>query len=169
MLQAYRAQYGLNGIYLLPANLYGPHDNFDLETSHVIPALIRRFIEARGSGAESVTLWGTGSPSREFLHVRDAARGIVAATQGYDGAAPVNLGTGVETAISELASMIADLTGFAGEIVWDSSKPDGQPRRALDTKRAHEAFGFSAEVELKDGLRETIDWWHDHREPEVNQ
>jgi len=159
MLQAYRTQYDYNGIYLLPANLYGPHDNFDLETSHVIPALIHRFTAAKEAAADSVTLWGTGSPSREFLHVRDAARGIVAATQEYDGPAPVNLGTGVETKIADLASLIARLCGYEGKIVWDASKPDGQPRRSLDTSRAKSQFGFEAEIALEEGLRETIDWW----------
>lgn len=158
LLQAYREQYGFNGIYLLPANLYGPGDNFDLETSHVIPALIRRFVEARDADSD-VVLWGTGAPSREFLHVRDAARGIVAATANYDWAEPVNLGTGVETSIRDLASTIARLTRYQGQVSWDDSKPDGQPRRSLDITRAENLFGFRAEVHLEEGLLETIDWW----------
>ena len=160
MLQAYRAQYGFNGIFLLPANLYGPHDNFDRQSSHVIPALIRRFVEARSTSAKSVTLWGTGSPSREFLHVRDAARGIVMASRDYDSPKPVNLGTGIETTIEELAQQIVELTGYNGEILWDETKPDGQPRRALDVSRSQQEFGFTAETNLKVGLRETIDWWN---------
>lgn len=159
MLQAYRNQYGLNGIYLLPANLYGPHDNFDLRTSHVIPALIRRFVTARRQSAATVTLWGTGSPSREFLHVRDAARGIVSATVRYNEPEPVNLGTGTETTISELADLIAGLAGYEGEIQWDTSKPDGQPRRSLDVSRAKQVLGFKAEIALSEGLQETIAWW----------
>ena len=163
MLQAYRTQYAFNGIYLLPANLYGPYDNFDLETSHVIPALIHRFTAATESAADPVALWGTGSPSREFLHVRDAARGIVAATHHYDGAGPVNLGTGVETSIADLASLIARLCGYEGEIVWDTGKPDGQPRRSLDTSRAKSEFGFVAKIPLEEGIRETIEWWRANR------
>ena len=159
MLQAYRRQYGLNGIYLLPVNLYGPRDNFDLETSHVIPALIRKFITARDTGAAAVEVWGTGSASREFLFVDDAARAIVAATEQYDGSDPVNVGAGREVAIRELVEMIGALTRFTGEIVWDTTKPDGQPRRMLDTSRAKERFGFEAKVELEDGLRRTIEWW----------
>jgi GDP-L-fucose synthase len=159
MLQAYREQYGFNGIYLLPVNLYGPHDNFDLETSHVIPALIRKFITARDEGNPTVTLWGTGSPSREFLYVRDAASGIVAATERYDGPEPVNLGNGREVPIKELAETISNLVGFEGEIVWDTSKPDGQPRRALDVTRAKEYFGWEATVPFEEGLRRTIEWW----------
>lgn len=159
MLQAYRAQYGFNGIYLLPANLYGPGDNFDLETSHVIPALIRRFVEARMGGASSVTLWGTGSPSREFLHVRDAAEGIVTATMQYDDPRPVNLGTGSEITIKDLAALIAKIAGYRGSIEWDETKPDGQPRRSLDTSRAETAFGFKASISLEEGIRETVEWW----------
>ena len=159
MLQAYRTQYGFTGIYLLPANLYGPYDNFDPQSSHVIPALVRRFVEARATAAKSVTLWGTGSPSREFLYVRDAARGIVIATRDYDSPKPVNLGTGIETTIAQLAQQIAQLTGYDGEILWDDTKPDGQPRRALDVSRSQQEFGFTAETNLKVGLRETIDWW----------
>ncbi len=159
MLQAYREQYGLNGIYLLPVNLYGPGDNFDLETSHVIPALIRKFLAARDGGAESVEVWGTGSPSREFLHVDDAARAIALATGQYEEPDPVNIGAGREVTIRELVELIAELTGFQGEITWDTSRPDGQPRRMLDTTRARERFGFEAAVPLEEGLRETIDWW----------
>lgn len=162
MLQAYRSQYGFNGIYLLPANLYGPRDNFDLQTSHVIPALIRRFTEAVEKGASTLNLWGTGRPSREFLHVRDAARAIVQASNVYSHPAPVNIGTGVETTITALASMIAKLIGFNGEITWDATRPDGQPRRSLDTSRAQAEFGFEAEIPLEKGLKETIDWWKQH-------
>ena len=159
MLQGYREQYGLNGIYLLPVNLYGPEDNFDLETSHVIPALIRKFVTARDNDDPTVEVWGTGSASREFLYVDDAARGIVEATISYDDPDPVNLGAGREVRIKDLVELIGDLTGYKGEIVWDATKPDGQPRRMLDTSRARERFGFQAEVELEDGLRRTIDWW----------
>lgn len=159
MLQSYREQYGFNGIYLLPVNLYGPWDNFDLETSHVIPALVRKFITARDENHSTVTLWGTGSPSREFLYVTDAARGIVAATDMYDGFEPVNLGNGREVPIRTLAETISKLVGFGGEIVWDTSRPDGQPRRALDVSRAKEHFGWEAEVDLEEGLERTIAWW----------
>ena len=159
MLQAYRTQYGFNGIYLLPANLYGPGDNFDPETSHVIPALIRRFAEAAQSDAPDVQLWGTGTPSREFLHVRDAARAIALATLRYDLGAPINIGTGVETSIRDLAETISRLSGYGGEIRWDPSRPDGQPRRSLSTGKANHHFGFQAEVKLEAGLSETIDWW----------
>ncbi|MFW6347891.1 MAG: GDP-L-fucose synthase family protein, partial [Cyclonatronaceae bacterium] len=141
MLQAYRQQYGLNGIYLLPVNLYGPGDNFDLETSHVIPALIRKFCEAKEKGQESVTVWGTGSASREFLYVEDCARGIVLATKHYDDPEPVNLGAGFEITIKDLAENIRNLVGYEGKMAWDTSKPDGQPRRALDTTRPKEYFG----------------------------
>jgi GDP-L-fucose synthase len=164
MLQSYRQQYGFNGIYLLPVNLYGPWDNFDLETSHVIPALIRKFVTARDEGNSTVTLWGTGSPSREFLYVTDAAAGIVAATERYDGEEPVNLGNGQEVPIKQLAETISKLVGFEGDIVWDTSRPDGQPRRALDVTRAREYFGWQAEVDFERGLRETIEWWESHRE-----
>lgn len=160
MLQSYREQYGLNGIYLLPVNLYGPRDNFDLQSSHVIPALIRKFVAARESGSRYVEVWGTGSASREFLYVEDAARAIVLATERYDDPDPVNVGAGREVTIRELVEMIGGLTGFAGEIRWDTTKPDGQPRRMLDTRRARERFGFEAEVGLEDGLRRTIDWWN---------
>jgi GDP-L-fucose synthase len=162
MLQAYRRQYGLNGIYLLPVNLYGPGDNFDPASSHVIPALIRKFVEARRRGDETVTVWGTGRASREFLYVEDCARAVVLAAQRYDGPEPVNVGAGFEITIRDLAEKIRALTGFAGELGWDASKPDGQPRRCLDTSRAEERFGFRARVGLEEGLRRTIDWWRQH-------
>jgi len=146
----------------LPVNLYGPRDSFDLETSHVIPALIRKFVEAGKSGAAQVTAWGTGSASREFLYVEDAAEGILAAAEKYEGAEPVNLGAGREITIRELTGMIARLCGFKGEIVWDPSKPDGQPRRCLDTSRARERFGFVARTSLEDGLGRTIAWYRQH-------
>lgn len=157
--QAYREQYGFNAIYLLPVNLYGPGDNFDHASSHVIPALIRKCIEAKNEGCKAVELWGDGSPTREFLYVDDAARGIIMAAEGYDGPLPVNLGSGWEISIKELACQIAELVGFQGEIVWDTSKPNGQPRRKLDTTRAKELFGFEAETKLTDGLKATIDWY----------
>jgi len=163
MLQAYRSQYDFNGIYLLPVNLYGPGDNFDLETSHVIPALIRKFVEACDSGAAHVDVWGTGSASREFLYVEDAARAIVMATERYDGVEPVNIGAGREIAIRDLVGIIAEITGFRGDIRWDTTKPDGQPRRMLDTSRAKEYFGFEAHIDLEDGLRKTVAWWQDHQ------
>ncbi len=159
MLQAYRQQYGLNGIYLLPVNLYGPGDNFDLQTSHVIPALIRKFVEAKRRGEPRVEVWGTGKPTREFLYVEDCARGIVLATQEYEEGEPVNLGAGFEISIRELAEKIRRLVAFEGELVWDASKPDGQPRRCLDTSRAARLFGFRATVALDEGLRRTVDWW----------
>jgi GDP-L-fucose synthase len=156
--QAYRDQYGLDAIFLLPANLYGPRDNFDLETSHVIPALIRKMLEGR----DEVVLWGDGTPTREFLYVDDAAEGFVLAADRYDGAEPVNLGTGAEISIRELAETIAELTGFEGELVWDTSMPNGQPRRALDASKAAELFGFRARTMLRDGLAQTIAWYRDH-------
>lgn len=159
MLQAYREQYALNGIYLLPVNLYGPGDNFDLESSHVIPALIRKFVTARDTGDDEIVAWGTGSASREFLYVDDAARAIVLATERYDGDAPVNIGTSHEITIKDLVELIGSLTGYRGEIRWDTTKPDGQPRRKLDTTRARELFGFEAEVALDEGLKHTIEWW----------
>jgi len=157
--QTYREQYGLNAIHLLPVNLYGPRDNFDLETSHVIPALIRKMLEARERGEREIVLWGDGSPTREFLYVEDCAEGIVLAAQRYDGAEPVNLGTGAEISIRALAELIGELTGFDGEIVWDTSKPNGQPRRALDTSRAMELFGFRARTALREGLEQTVAWY----------
>jgi nucleoside-diphosphate-sugar epimerase len=163
MLSAYRVQYDLHGIYLLPVNLYGPRDNFDLDTSHVIPALIRKFVTARDNGEPAVEVWGTGTPSREFLFVEDAARAIVAAVERYDDADPVNIGTGREISIRDLAELIGKITGYQGTIEWDSSKPDGQPRRCLDTSRAKTLFGFEAEVDLEEGLRRTVDWWEKTR------
>ncbi len=157
--QAYREQYGMSVIHVMPANLYGPGDNFDPSSSHVIPALIKKMIEARDSGAGSVEVWGTGTPTREFLYVDDAAAGILLATERYDDSEPVNLGTGDEISIGELAKLIAELSGFKGELVFDMSKPDGQPRRALDTTRAAQSFAFKAETDFRTGLRKTIDWW----------
>jgi GDP-L-fucose synthase len=159
MLQSYREQYGMNGIFLVPVNLYGPRDNFDLQTSHVIPALIRKFVEARDSGAPTVEVWGSGSASREFLFAEDAARAIVLATESYDKPEPVNIGAGREVKIKELVEMISDIVGFGGDIVWDTAKPDGQPRRMLDTTRAQAEFGFTAAVDLDQGLRQTVAWW----------
>lgn len=161
MLDAYRRQYGLNGVYLLPANLYGPGDNFDLETSHVIPALIRKFVEARDEGHDSVELWGTGSPSREFLYVDDAASAVVLAAERYERPEPVNVGTGRETTIRELAEVVQELTGYEGAIEWDLSRPDGQPRRSLDTSRASSLLGFRPETTLREGLERTIGWFED--------
>jgi len=159
MLQAYRAQYGLQGIYLLPVNLYGPGDNFHPETSHVIPALIRKFCHAVDNNLPEVTVWGTGSASREFLYVEDAARGIALAAQKYEGAEPVNLGAGFEITIKDLARKIKGLTGFQGNLFWDRTKPDGQPRRCLDTSRAKDYFGFGAQVGFDQGLKNTVAWW----------
>jgi GDP-L-fucose synthase len=158
-LQAYRQEYGFEGIYLLPVNLYGPGDNFDPESSHVIPALIRKCLDAVDSGAHSITCWGTGSASREFLYVEDAAEGIVAAADRYSGGEPINLGSAREVTIRELTELIAELVGFQGAIRWDHSKPDGQPRRWIDTSRAEQAFGFRARTELRQGLRRTVDWY----------
>jgi GDP-L-fucose synthase len=155
---AYREQYGLNAVFLLPANLYGPRDNFDLETSHVIPALIRKMLE----GDDEVVLWGDGTASREFLFVDDCVEGLLLAAAGYDDPEPVNLGTGVETTIHELAELIAELTGFSGELVWDTSMPNGQPRRRLDASRAAERFGFHAATSLRDGLARTIAWYREN-------
>ena len=157
--QAYRDQYGFNGIYLLPVNLYGPGDNFNPADSHVIPALIKKCIDASKRGDDFISAWGTGSASREFLYVDDAAKAIVLAAERYDGREPVNLGVGSEITIRDLTELIARLTGFTGEIRWDPSKPDGQPRRALDTSRAREAFGFVAGTSFEDGLRTTIEWY----------
>ncbi len=159
MLQAYRQQYNLDGIYLLPVNLYGPRDNFDLESSHVIPALIRKFVTARNEQAPTVTAWGTGSASREFLYVEDAARAIVLATERYNGDQPVNIGTSREITIRDLVELIARLTGYEGEVVWDTTKPDGQPRRKLDTSKAKKLFDFEAATEFEAGLAKTIVWW----------
>jgi GDP-L-fucose synthase len=157
--QAYRGQYGLNAIYLLPVNLYGPGDNFDLQRSHVIPALVRKMIEARERRESEVVLWGDGSPTREFLYVEDCAEGIRLAAERYDGADPVNLGTGEEISIRELAELVAELTGFEGEIVWDTSKPNGQPRRRLDVSRAEQLFGFRARTPLREGIERTVAWY----------
>jgi len=157
--QAYRDQYGFNSIFILPANLYGPGDNFDLETSHVIPALIRKCVEARRKGAGFIEVWGSGSASREFLYGEDCAEGIVKAAALYNEREPVNLGNGREVVIKDLVEIIARLTGFEGEIRWQSDKPDGQPRRQLDTRRAFERFGFQAQTSLEQGLRQTIDWY----------
>ena len=159
--QAYREQYGFNAIYLLPVNLYGPRDNFNLETSHVIPALIRKCVTAKQRGEEQVVLWGDGSPTREFLFVEDAARGILLAAERYNGQEPVNLGSGNEISIKDLAELIADLTGYQGEFVWDTSKPNGQPRRALDVSRAERYFGFRAGTHFREGLRRTIEWYQE--------
>jgi GDP-L-fucose synthase len=159
--QAYRQQYGLDAIYLLPVNLYGPGDNFDLETSHVIPALIRKMIEAKARGEHEVVLWGDGSPTREFLYVGDCAEAILLAAERYSGPDPVNLGTGGEISIRELAALIAELTGFEGELVWDSSKPNGQPRRCLDTSRAERLFGFRAKTLFREGLERTVAWYQE--------
>jgi len=160
--QGYREQYGLDAVYLLPVNLYGPRDNFDLETSHVIPALIRKMVDAQERGEDEITLWGDGSPTREFLFVEDCAEGIWLAAQWYDGAEPVNLGTGEELSIRELAELIGELTGYEGEIVWDTSKPNGQPRRKLDVTRAEERFGFRARTNFREGLERTIAWYRSH-------
>jgi GDP-L-fucose synthase len=161
--QAYRQQYGFNAIHLLPVNLYGPRDNFDLETSHVIPALIRKCLEAQERGERRVVLWGDGSPTREFLYVEDAAEGILLAAERYDGREPVNLGSGNEIHIRDLAETIARLTGFEGELVWDTSKPNGQPRRALDVSRAEESFAFRAKTPFEEGLRRTVAWYRERR------
>ena len=159
MCQGYRQQYGLNAIYLLPVNLYGPGDNFDPASSHVIPALIRKFIEALDAGNQEITAWGTGKASREFLYVDDAATGIVLAALNYNESEPVNLGAGREISIRDLTYLIAKLCGFSGRIVWDPAKPDGQPRRCLDTRRARERFGFTAKTTLENGLTQTIAWY----------
>ncbi len=159
MLQAYREQYGLNGAYLVPVNLYGPGDNFDLHSSHVIPALIRKCEEARIAGHSTVQCWGTGSASREFLYVDDCAEAVVAAAERYDGPDPVNVGASSEITIKDLTELIAEVTGFEGQLEWDPSKPDGQPRRALETSRAKELFGFESTTSLEDGLRQTLDWY----------
>jgi len=158
-LQAYRQQYGWNGIYLLPVNLYGPEDNFNPESSHVIPALIRKVHEAQQKGEKTLPVWGDGSPTREFLYSTDAARGIVMATQHYNDPDPVNLGTNQEVAIKDLVELICELMDFQGEIIWQTDKPNGQPRRCLDTQRAKERFGFTAQTEFKQGLKNTIDWY----------
>jgi GDP-L-fucose synthase len=161
-LEAYRQQYHFDGIYLLPVNLYGPEDNFDPRSSHVIPALIRKVHEAQQRGERQLLVWGDGSPTREFLYAEDAARGIVLATQHYSAAAPVNLGTGVEITIKALITLICQLMDFEGDIVWQPDQPNGQPRRCLDTTRAQQAFGFTAQVGFETGLRHTIRWYRQH-------
>ncbi|MCZ7589598.1 MAG: GDP-L-fucose synthase [Gaiella sp.] len=161
--QSYREQYGTNAIFLLPVNLYGPGDNFDLETSHVIPALIRKMVEAADRGDGEIVLWGDGTPTREFLYVGDCARGLALAAERYDGGDPVNLGTGEEIAISDLAELVREATGFEGAIRWDTSKPNGQPRRRLDTTRAEELFGFRATMPLREGIARTVAWYREHR------
>ena len=157
--QAYREQYGLNAIFLLPVNLYGPADNFDPRMSHAIPAIIKKCFDAIYRGENEIVLWGTGNPTREFLHVSDAADGILLAAERYDGSDPVNLGSGMEISVKDLATLIAEITGFRGKITWDFSKPDGQPRRSLDVTRAEQLFGFRAKVPFEQGLRETIEWY----------
>jgi GDP-L-fucose synthase len=161
--QAYRQQYGFNAIYLLPVNLYGPRDNFDLQSSHVIPALIRKCVDARERGDGKFVVWGTGQATREFLYVEDAARGIVSAAEKYNGAEPVNIGAGREISIRDLVRLITDLTAYRGNVDWDTTKPDGQPRRCLDTTRAKDLFGFEAEVSFEVGLRRTVDWYESAR------
>ena len=160
--QAYREQYGFNGIFLLPVNLYGPRDNFDLHSSHVIPALIRKCAEAKKKGRAEIVLWGDGTPTREFLYVEDAAEGILLAAERYNGEQPVNLGTGVEIAIRDLAQVVASEVGFAGEVVWDTSQPNGQPRRCLDVTRAKQLFGFEATHDLRSGMAKTVAWFRTH-------
>ena len=171
--EAYRQQYGFNAIYLLPVNLYGPGDNFDPRSSHVIPALIKKCVDAIERGDRQIMAWGSGRASREFLYVEDAAQAIVLATERYDKAAPVNIGSGLEITIRDLLELIVELTGFQGEIVWDTSKPDGQPRRSLDISRARAEFGFQAQTDFREGLHRTIDWYLTHRqelsELEVNE
>ena len=161
--RAYRKQYDFNSIYLMPVNLYGPRDDFDLETSHVIPAIIRKCVEARERGENSITAWGTGEPTREFLYVKDAADGILTATECYNESFPMNLGSGTEISIRNLVKLIADLTDFDGDINWDTSKPDGQPRRKLDVSRAKEQFGWEAQTTFSDGLEQTIEWYVKNR------
>jgi len=161
--QSYRAQYGFNSTFLLPVNLYGPRDNFDPQSSHVIPALIRKCIEARDSGASEIVAWGDGSPTREFLYVEDAAEGILLSAERYDSSDPVNLGSAFEISIRELTELIARLTGFTGRITWDTSKPNGQPRRKLDVTRARERFGFAAHTSFEAGLRRTVAWYEQQR------
>jgi GDP-L-fucose synthase len=161
--QAYREQYGVNSIVLFPVNMYGPRDNFDLETSHVIPAMIRKCLSARDANAPEVALWGDGTPTREFIYAPDAAEGMVTAAERYDSSEPVNLGTGVEVTIKDLAQLVADACGFHGRFVWDPSKPNGQPRRQLDVTRARERFGFTATTPFAEGLRKTVAWYLEHR------
>ena len=162
--QAYRDQYGMNAIYLLPVNLYGPRDHFDPAISHVIPALIKKVVDAQDAGADHIVCWGDGSPTREFIHADDAARGILLAAERFDGPEPVNIGSGAEISIKDLADLIAELCGFEGEVRWDASKPNGQPRRCLDTTRAKELFGFEAQTTFREGLLETIAWYREARQ-----
>jgi len=165
--QSYRAQYGFNSIFLLPLNLYGPGDNFNPKSSHVIPALIKKFVEAETERKDEVVCWGTGKPTRGFLYAEDAAEGILQATEKYNKSNPVNLGTDLEISIKDLAELIAKLTGFTGKIIWDSTKPDGQPRRKLDTKRAEHEFGFAAKMDFKEGLKRTIEWYQKNNDRAV--
>jgi len=165
--QAYRNQYGFNSIYILPVNLYGPRDNFDLETSHVIPALIRKCLEAKERGEPEIVCWGDGSPTREFLYVEDCAEAILLATEDYNESDPVNIGTGQEISIKDLIHLIAELTGYHGRIVWDTTKPNGQPRRCLSTDRAKERFSFIAKTDFREGLRQTIAWYLSTRAPDL--
>jgi GDP-L-fucose synthase len=162
--QSYRQQYGYNSLFLLPVNLYGPGDNFNPKSSHVIPALIRKCIEAQENGVNEIPVWGDGSPTREFLYVEDAAEGILLASEKYNDSEPVNLGAGSEISIKDLVEMIAKKTGFTGKLIWDSSKPNGQPRRKLDTKRAFEKFGFKAQMSFEDGIERTIDWFRENKD-----
>jgi GDP-L-fucose synthase len=164
-LQAYRREFGMRGIYLIPVNLYGPRDNFDPETSHVIPALIRKCVEAVERGDDVIEVWGSGTPTREFLYVEDAADGIVAGAERYEGDEPVNLGTGREISIRDLATLIAEFTGFHGSFAWNTARPDGQPRRALDVSRARDEFGWMARVPFEEGLNATISWYRESRMP----
>ena len=157
--QAYRQQYGMNAVFMMPVNLYGPRDNFDLESSHVIPALIRKCIEARRSGAKEIVIWGDGSPTREFIYAADAAEGLILAAQHYDEDKPVNIGSGTEISIRNLVTLVAQETGYTGDLVWDSSRPNGQPRRQLDITRAKAQFGFEAKTALRDGIRQTVRWY----------
>jgi GDP-L-fucose synthase len=161
--QAYRQEYGYKSIFLLPVNLYGPRDNFNPESSHVIPALIKKCVDAKEAGADYIEVWGDGSPTREFLYVKDAVEGILLAAQKYDKSDPVNLGSSSEVSIKDLAELIADATGFKGKFKWDTSKPNGQPRRKLDTSRAKKEFGFEAQTSFEDGLKETVDWYLKNR------
>ena len=162
--QAYRQQYGFNALFLLPVNLYGPGDNFNPQSSHVIPALIRKCVEAREQGKNEIIVWGDGSPTREFLYVEDAAEGILLASEKYNESDPVNLGAGHEISIKDLVGLIAEKTGFTGKLVWDTSKPNGQPRRQLDTERAYEKFGFRAQIPFEQGLENMINWFEENRE-----
>ena len=162
--QAYRQQYGFKSIYLMPTNLYGPGDNFNPESSHVVPALIKKVLDAMDAGQEEVVVWGTGKATRDFLYVGDAAAGILNATEKYDGEAPLNLGAGTEISIRELAELIIEVCGYRGRLVWDTSKPDGQPRRMIDSTEAQKAIGFAATTSFRDGLRETVEWYSRRRE-----